>query len=296
MLNVVLDIDDTLVKHIKRAVVPLVSNLSDFETEPSRSGLFALRPHLDEFMAYLFENHNVSIWTWSDDGYAHLVASILKRRYEDAHPGKTARFKDILSAEDADLSSEVHGHHGKDLNWLWYDFNKEFVETFSKITPKNAKEEDHKKRALAAIEQLEERNANIAKTNKKLIEKEQEPYFAGEKEFVTGYAPCNTILVDDADYNYVVPGTRENMIKIKPFGGKTETKGDELVAPTLDKDDTSLLTAIQILKSIKPDCEGDKKHELLFIDGGPKAGRRRGKRHTLKRRRLHQRKRFTRRA
>lgn len=297
MLNVVLDIDDTLLKHIKKAMAPLVPNLNEFQTAPSRSGVFALRPHLDEFMAYLFENHNVSIWTWSDNGYANLVASILKKRYEDAHPGKTAKFKDILSDEDADASARANKYKGKDLHWLWYNFNQDFIDTYSKITPKNEKEAKHKKMALKAIEELEERNATIDETNASLIAEGYEPWFAGEKKFVSGYAPCNTILVDDADYNYVVPGTRENMIKIKPFGGKTETAGDAVVPPKLDVNDTGLLEAIKILKSIKPNCEGDAEHELLFPDGGPKiGGRRRKTRKLLKRRRLHQRKRFTRRA
>jgi hypothetical protein len=304
MLNVILDIDDTLVKHTKRDVWARVPNQSDFQTEPSRSGIFVLRPHLDEFMAYLFENHNVSLWTWSDNGYAHLVADILKRRYEAAHPGKTARFKDILAEEDADRSTTVHGKRGKDLHLLWYNFNQAFVDKYSKITPKNAKEESHKKIALESIAALKKRNDKIAATNRERVDNDEEPYFAGEKKFFTEYAPCNTILVDDADYNYVVPGTRENMIKIKPFGGHTETATTRGSVPSLDKNDTGLLKAIDVLKSIKPNCAGDAKHEVLFPDGGPKVGGRRPHRglrtqktrKLLKRRRLHERKRLTRRA
>jgi hypothetical protein len=49
-----------------------------------------------------------------------------------------------------------------------------------------------------------------------------------------GYSPHNTVLVDDAEYNYNVPTTRKHMIKVKPFQMKA--------------DDTELLRVLSILK------------------------------------------------
>jgi hypothetical protein len=67
VLHVVLDIDDTLLKHAKLDIWEKVVDKSGLKTYPaSKKSLFILRPHLDEFMNYLFDNCVVSLWTWSD--------------------------------------------------------------------------------------------------------------------------------------------------------------------------------------------------------------------------------------
>jgi hypothetical protein len=65
----------------------------------------------------------------------------------------------------------------------------------------------------------------------------------------TGYTPGNTILIDDASYN-VNSRTISNMIKIRPFGGHTETAENKSAIPKLDPSDTELLKIIEILKAI----------------------------------------------
>lgn len=40
---------------------------------------------------------------------------VVAKMLEQLYPGK-AKFKDLLSEEDADLSSTLHGVKGKDLN------------------------------------------------------------------------------------------------------------------------------------------------------------------------------------
>lgn len=67
VLHVVLDIDDTLLKHTKNETWAQIPNQADFQIEvASKKSTFVLRPHLDEFMKELFENYKVSLWTWSD--------------------------------------------------------------------------------------------------------------------------------------------------------------------------------------------------------------------------------------
>ena len=51
VLHVLLDIDDTLLKNMKKEHWEKVPNQSDFQTETSSATkIFVLRPHLDEFM------------------------------------------------------------------------------------------------------------------------------------------------------------------------------------------------------------------------------------------------------
>jgi hypothetical protein len=191
-LHVVLDIDDTLLKNLKKPILDMVpKDIQDkLKIVEGRGRYFVLRPGVREFLDFLFANCYVSIWTWSDYDYAMEIANILT----DRHPEK---FKDILSEEDADTSRGLHNAGGKDLNYLWYDYNEKYA------TP----------------EILKERNANITETN----EDREYRYNPNPKKLFTGYKPCNTILIDDATYN-LNSSNRWNLFLIPPWGGHT-TKG-----------------------------------------------------------------------
>lgn len=258
-LHVVLDIDDTLLKHTKNNIWEMIPNKDQFEIVPSRSGRskFVLRPHLEEFMKYLFENCEVSIWTWSDYDYAMEVSGFLTAKYG-------GRFKDILSEEDAEISATLHKVRGKDLNYLWYDYNAKY----------------------APADKWAKRNAEIEATNEEREAAEEQRYNPNPKTLFSGYTPCNTVLIDDAEYNYVVPGTRRNMIKIKPFGGATESAENRGVAvPVLDPQDNTLLRVVELLKSLEI-CKEDEE-KPIYTDAGPVVAGKRKARKTRKLRKVH---------
>lgn len=243
-LYVVLDIDDTLLKNIKDELRDKIPNLSKFETAVNIPGkTLVLRPHVREFMEYLFKNHYVSIWTWSDHSYAMRVANILS----NGHP---EMFKDILSEEDADISTSLHKVKGKDLNYLWYDYNEKYINSETK-------------------NKLDDRNANIVQINEEREDEELPPFSVSAKVPFTGYAPCNTILIDDAAYN-VNTSNKFNLIQIKPFGGHTTTHGTIGVIPDFDDADVEFPKIIKYLEelSAKKACEKDEELHIM------KAGRR----------------------
>jgi len=242
-LYIVLDIDDTLLKNTKNTLLSSISNISKFETAPNlKNNTFVLRPHVREFMDYLFKNHYVSIWTWSDHAYAMRVATLLSN-------GDISKFKDILSEEDADISAKLHMIGGKDLNYLWYDYNEKY------INPEIRKK-------------LSERNTNITKINAEREEEGYEPYSSTKVPF-TGYAPCNTILIDDAAYN-VNASNKFNLIQIKPFGGHTETKATKGSIPLFDDTDDEFIKIMKYLDELKSKKACEKDEELHIM----KAGRR----------------------
>ncbi len=257
-LYVVLDIDDTLLKNIKDDIKDKIPNLGKFETAVNVPGkTFVLRPHVREFMDYLFKNHYVSIWTWSDHAYAMRVANILT----NGHP---EMFKDILAEEDADISATLHKVRGKDLNYLWYDYNEKY------ITPETKAK-------------LDKRNANIAKINEERDGDELPTFTTSPKVPFTGYAPCNTILIDDAAYN-VNSSNKFNLFQIKPFGGHTTTHGTVDVLPEFDDSDVEFPKLMKYLDELKAKKVCEKDEELHIMKAGRRT--RRHKRQVKKTRKL----------
>lgn len=118
-LNIILDIDETLVYFIKKCYYSHSwdklggAEQQKYKTIPNNSGIFLIRPHLETFMNWIFEHCNVYLWTWSDEEYAKGVADMITRGKREQ------QFKGILVDEDANASSHPHGN-SKDLNYLWY--------------------------------------------------------------------------------------------------------------------------------------------------------------------------------
>ena len=127
-LNLIFDIDDTLVAYTRNAdwaAVP-VEVKKQFRVFKNPTGVFVLRPHFDEMMKFAFENcATVNLWTWSDMEYAQGLA----KHISDCNPAW--KFANIWAEEDADASMEYGAAkypdkkgHAKDLNYIWYEKKK----------------------------------------------------------------------------------------------------------------------------------------------------------------------------
>ncbi|CAL44709.1 22.4 kDa CTD phosphatase [Spodoptera frugiperda ascovirus 1a] len=71
------------------------------------------RPHLDEFLTYLFDNFRVAVWTAASRDYAAVITSEFILRN---HPDRELEL--FLSGEDTRIASEELGGV-KNLNALW---------------------------------------------------------------------------------------------------------------------------------------------------------------------------------
>lgn len=121
-LNIILDIDETLLYFIKRCYFKhswdkLEENQKNqYRIIDRPSGIFLIRPHLEEFLEWCFTNCNVYLWTWSDREYAEGIEKMIKCLSKEL---RNFKFTGIFADEDANASSKVHGN-SKDLNHLWY--------------------------------------------------------------------------------------------------------------------------------------------------------------------------------
>ena len=108
-LHIILDLDETLIQHANPQ--KLLNDLNEKEknkyiiSDSDSSGLFLIRPHLDTFLKFLFENKrcDVSIWTWSDDKYAKDIATLVTH-------GKPELFTHIWSSKDTKVATKKYGH------------------------------------------------------------------------------------------------------------------------------------------------------------------------------------------
>jgi hypothetical protein len=101
MLNIILDIDGTLVD-ARENLVPSPHSYLKMKT----GGDFHvyLRPRLNAFLDWLFENFHVSLWTAGSEPYARWIAQNvvgLRRR--------NGALKHVLSARDCQTSLNMYG-------------------------------------------------------------------------------------------------------------------------------------------------------------------------------------------
>lgn len=216
MLNVLLDIDETLLRFVKKEVWDSIPNKTEFKTAFHGDYVFILRPNIQEFLNFLFYNFNVSIWTWGCSQYAHIVANLLT----NGHPDK---FKDIMSLEDCEIASLINETGGKDLRYIWYHFNEYH-------SPPDIREK------------ILWRNASIHIINDERTHLKKTPYSENNMRLFSGYTPRNTILIDDALYNLVEPN-KFNMVLVKPFGSKQDI-------PIIDSIDNEFDRVAQILETV----------------------------------------------
>jgi hypothetical protein len=230
MLNVLLDIDETLLRYVKRDIWERIPNRMEFSTIFYRDYVFMLRPNVRDFLNYLFSKFIVSIWTWGCADYAQIVSNILT-------DGQPQKFKDILSLEDAEIAANINETGGKDLRYLWYHFD-----------------ELHSPEWIR--EKIEWRNSAIDVINEDRIKEQKPPYSRAPMKLFSGYTPSNTILIDDAPHNLVVPN-KFNMILVNSFGSKfTEV-------PIIDHIDNEFDRITQILDTL------DDHHRALIFDHSP---------------------------
>ena len=210
-LNILLDIDETLIYFIKKNLRPTSWDILS-EKEKLKynfieynGNIIIMRPHLDIFLKVLFQHFNVCLWTLSELEYAQWMANFFQKMLG----GDKYKFKYVFGAEDENNNSfkgntniyhlngsrKRHGNN-KDLNWLWYD-----------------------------------------KVNDK-----------GEKYF-KNFSECNTILIDDLPNNALNPSNLKNSIKIEPFAlfGEVKDRSDPYSDVSKDK---TLLNVLKFLNKI----------------------------------------------
>jgi hypothetical protein len=121
-INIMLDLDQTLISAepledfpfdkpgIKeKALKFAIHNMEDYY-------IIFERPHLQDFLDYLFENFNVSVWTAASKDYAlWVIDKIVLRR-----PGRKLDF--IFYSYHCDLSTKKCKRSSKDLRMLWKHF------------------------------------------------------------------------------------------------------------------------------------------------------------------------------
>jgi hypothetical protein len=119
-MNIVLDIDETLIHFLPKPAAAAWDSLSaaekkKYETVKMKDGLAIKRPGLNEFLDFLGNlveagDARVFIWTWSSATYAKEVVS----RIVEPRVQVTA----ILSSEDSATAAAIYGNT-KDLRYLY---------------------------------------------------------------------------------------------------------------------------------------------------------------------------------
>jgi len=95
-VNVLLDIDETLVYYISGKVrahswdklTPAEQAKYNFSTRSPTDGVLILRPHVREFLSYLFRYFSVSLWTLSEREYAEDIAGVLLKLFKKRTPNQ----------------------------------------------------------------------------------------------------------------------------------------------------------------------------------------------------------------
>ena len=126
-LQLVLDLDETLINYVER---PVWQGLSESEQNKYKvvsdsidSGVFVIRPHVQELLDFAFANCLVSIWTWASEDYALEVATILSG-------GAPQKFENIWAETDSNNAFSIY-KQGKDLRHLWHKL------AYNKMTLRN---------------------------------------------------------------------------------------------------------------------------------------------------------------
>jgi hypothetical protein len=116
-LNVILDIDETLVyfihsKYFSHSWDKLsAAEKSKYEVVTTKSGVFIKRPNLDKFLDYLFEHCTVTLWTWSDAEYARGIVDMFIKKDD-------RKLLHVLSERHASAST-AYNKYSKDLRYVW---------------------------------------------------------------------------------------------------------------------------------------------------------------------------------
>lgn len=125
-INLVLDLDNTLISSISNRELKQMKNINsrklEYKDMDSYYRVF-YRPHLKEFLEYAFTNFHVTVWTAASRDYAaFIIDNILldnnsKKQYTIA-PKKQLRL--FLYDDNCDQSQELYNKDSpKDLRYLY---------------------------------------------------------------------------------------------------------------------------------------------------------------------------------
>jgi hypothetical protein len=116
-LNVILDLDNTLINTVDfEPTLPYYSKLYD------KNALICARPNLFEFLEWLFDNCNVSVFTYADKDYALFIIENFILR--DKRGEKLNRKLDfIFYRYHVRMGIKEFGGGLKDLRLIWDTFN-----------------------------------------------------------------------------------------------------------------------------------------------------------------------------
>jgi TFIIF-interacting CTD phosphatase-like protein len=117
-INIILDLDNTLISAVsedeERKIKPILTNrMQDFQWKDMDGAykIFA-RPHLQEFLTFLFSKFNVSVWTAASKSYALFIID------EFVIAGKSNRTLDYILFSHHCRESKRHNLCQKSLEML----------------------------------------------------------------------------------------------------------------------------------------------------------------------------------
>ena len=118
-MNIILDLDNTIINALADSDRKKLS--SDFSNKFNYRDMIPFfriyaRPHIEEFLDYLFANFNVAIMTAAEKDYALFIIN----NFVLTKPGRKLEF--VFFRYQVELSREVYGGV-KDLRILWDLFN-----------------------------------------------------------------------------------------------------------------------------------------------------------------------------
>ena len=180
-MNIILDIDETLGHNIRKSLWDQVPERDKIKYKYLNFGknIFVLRPYVKKFVKFLFDNFNVSIWTFGSRDYALWVAHNI---LIDGNKNRTV--KNVMWSTHDTFAKEISDEgYGKDLKYLYID---------------------------------EEYDDNIDPNNEEYYYNEYEDY-KDHPIMLHNYYPCNTILIDDNKNNTTNERNHFNSIHINGF-------------------------------------------------------------------------------
>lgn len=119
--NLILDLDNTILSSVElKKIKKIPHNNLEYIDMDTDFRVF-LRPHIKEFLNYIFKHFKISVWTAASKDYALFIINniILKDRNEDG----TKRKLDFIFFDYHGKVSENKYEHPKKLEILWKFYN-----------------------------------------------------------------------------------------------------------------------------------------------------------------------------
>jgi len=125
-INVLLDLDNTIINSLEPEELKAINSGLDKETEfeskfnyENMNPYFRIfaRPHLEEFLDYLFDNFNVGVWTAAESEYALFII----KHFIETKPSR--KLNVIFYRYHVDAAERRYGQGKiKDMRLLWEHF------------------------------------------------------------------------------------------------------------------------------------------------------------------------------